>query len=54
MGFHQFLNDSSTNLSESIKRFYISQLVNILEYLHSNGIVHRDLKVNQIIVSLKI
>jgi serine/threonine protein kinase len=32
--------------NEETIRFYVSEIVLIIEYLHKNGIVHRDLKVN--------
>jgi serine/threonine protein kinase len=35
----------SNSLNENIKRFYVAEIVNVLEYLHKNGITHRDVKV---------
>jgi len=35
---------------ESTIKFYASQLVQVIGYLHSNGIVHRDLKLENILL----
>ena len=35
-------------------RFYMAEIVLVIEYLHSKGIVHRDLKVIQKILPKKL
>lgn len=45
---------NSKVLTEPAKRFYFAELVNIVEYLQSKGLTHRDLKVHLIRVSLRI
>lgn len=51
---HNYLLQHKELFTEEMKRFYIAEMINILEYLHSNGIVHRDLKVRLDLFSLKI
>jgi serine/threonine protein kinase len=41
----EFMGYARQGLSEEAMRFYFAELVNTVEYLHSAGIVHRDLKV---------
>ena len=41
-------------LTEPAKRFYFAELLNIVEYLQSKGLTHRDLKVQFIRKSLPI
>jgi len=35
---------------ESLSRFYMSELVEVMEYLHKEGIVHRDLKPENLMI----
>lgn len=41
---------ASQPLDESIARYYFSQLVNVLQYCHSRGLVHRDIKPDNILL----
>lgn len=43
---------SSSNLSESSIKFLFYQMVLAVQYLHSKGITHRDLKVKLIYICL--
>lgn len=40
-----FIKDNIAKLTEEVRIFYISQMVNIIEYIHKSGVTHRDLKV---------
>lgn len=45
--FSEFLKNNK-NLDLDLLRFYAAEIVNIIDYLHSQGIAHRDLKVYKI------
>lgn len=41
-------------LSEDEARFYAAELVDALEYIHTMGLIHRDIKVRHIIDHISI
>lgn len=43
---------SKKRFNEKVVRFYASQIVLAIGYLHSKGIVHRDLKLENILVDI--
>ena len=43
--FHDYSHNQA-NMSFKEIQFYVAEMVVILELLHTNGIVHRDFKVN--------
>eukprot|EP01080_Neovahlkampfia_damariscottae_P011894 gene11894-5300_t len=47
--FYDYLKYGKLNLNTTI--FYISEIVNALEYIHKMGIIHRDLKPENILLS---
>ena len=44
---------SKTGLSENLCKFYFGQLVQAVRYMHANKICHRDLKMENILISDK-
>lgn len=51
--FKHFLQQTKGKLTNNSFKFYAAEIVNILQYLHMNGIVHRDLKVTCVLPSHK-
>lgn len=49
--FINFIKLNIAKLTEELKVFYIAEIINILEYLHTNGVTHRDLKVPALLLS---
>lgn len=47
----QFLSASEKPLSESLTRIIFKQLINALIFLHQNGIYHRDIKLENILIN---
>jgi serine/threonine protein kinase len=43
----------SENFSEKVARFYFHQIVTAIEYIHEKGIVHRELKAENILLDDK-
>ena len=43
--------DISGAVSEKVARYYFRNLINALEYLHSNGISHRDVKLQNLLLT---
>jgi len=41
---------STGGLSENVARFYFNQILNVVEFLHSMGIAHRDMKPENILL----
>lgn len=40
-----------TRCPESLAQFYVAEIVLILEYIHKNGIIHRDVKPENLLLS---
>lgn len=47
-----FYVKNSGKFPERIARFYFHQMINALEFLHSKGIAHRDIKPDNILLGL--
>lgn len=47
---HHYLSSSNTPLTETEIKFYFSQLLSAINYLHTHYIIHRDLKIENILL----
>lgn len=47
--FFDLCNDAG-GMGEEGGRFFMNQLVNVIEYMHAKGVAHRDLKLENILV----
>lgn len=41
-----------TKLSETTAKFIFRQIIEAIEYIHSNNIVHRDIKLDNILIDI--
>ena len=48
---HQELIKSRKRLSENEVRYYALQILDALEYLHKNRVIHRDLKLGNLFLA---
>ena len=37
-------------MGEEVGKFFLNQLINTLEYIHGEGVVHRDMKLENILI----
>ena len=42
-----------SKISESISKFIFKQIIEALDFIHSNNIVHRDIKLDNILIDLQ-
>jgi 5'-AMP-activated protein kinase catalytic alpha subunit len=49
---HNYIADTD-KFAEPLARYYMKQLINAVEYMHRQGIAHRDLKLDNIILDKK-